>query len=711
MDSKGEYASDPGKKINFGYNVKWNKSVTNLQGNLNLIFRRGTQVYQIKSTAMSQLSINAANPCSQQATFISKGNLTDVTIPTAPKSIYGGLSLQVTMTDNGEPGVADMIGFTLFNGSTLVFSSSWPATKTVELPLVGGNNVVHNGVICNASNKTTTLVTSSKNPSSINEKVTFTATVGGGTGSTTPEGSIIFKVNGTQIGSSVLLSGGLASFDYTPSLAESYIVTADYTSSNTYGNSTGTLTQMVNATTVNVTSSKNPSISGEMVSFTATVAGGTDGKTVQFKDGSASLGTSTVASGKAIFATTTPLAVTSHNITAVYDGTVISDVYVQVVNNVSVTLASSKNSSAVNESVTLTATVTNPEANSTITFKDGSTAIGSPATITGGVATITTSFTLAGTHNLTAVYNGTGSISPVLAQVVTSVNASVVLSSSKNPSLVNDQVTFIATVAQSGSIVPTGTVTFKSAGITIGTGPVTLVGGMATITSSYAAVGSYLITASYSGGSGYPASEASLTQVVKTYTITLTSSKNPQLPNQSVILTSTVTGISGSTPTGTVTFKKNGTAIGSAVTLNSSGQAAITTSFATTGSYSITAVYSVTGQTAALTQSILSKLPKVAEIVEIGVPTAIEPMLKAYPSPFTDRLNIEFSSATDTQAKLEIYSITGAKLTTLFDAPVNGGELYNVEYVPNLVSSQMVFYHLTMNGKTQVGKVIYNERR
>ena len=33
-----------------------------------------------------------------------------------PGSIYGGLSLQVTMTDNGEPGVADMIGFTLYNG-------------------------------------------------------------------------------------------------------------------------------------------------------------------------------------------------------------------------------------------------------------------------------------------------------------------------------------------------------------------------------------------------------------------------------------------------------------------------------------------------------------------------------------------------------------------------------------------------------------------
>jgi hypothetical protein len=103
---------------------------------------------------------------------------------------------------------------------------------------------------------------------------------------------------------------------------------------------------------------------------------------------------------------------------------------------------------------------------------------------------------------------------------------------------------------------------------------------------------------------------------------------------------------------------------------------------------------------------------KVAYIApEIAPVVPVEPTLVAYPNPFTDRLNIEFSSATDTQATLEIYSITGAKLATLFNGPVNGGELYTVDYLPNLVSSQMVFYHLTMNGKTQVGKVIYNERR
>ena len=106
----------------------------------------------------------------------------------------------------------------------------------------------------------------------------------------------------------------------------------------------------------------------------------------------------------------------------------------------------------------------------------------------------------------------------------------------------------------------------------------------------------------------------------------------------------------------------------------------------------------------------LTKTITTLKSAEIAPVAAVEPTLKAYPNPFSARLNIEFSSATDTQAKLEIFSITGSKLETLFEAPVNGGELYKVEYLPNLKGSQMVFYHLTMNGETQVGKVVYQNR-
>ena len=75
IDSKGEFASDPGRKVNFGFNIKWNKTMKNLQGNLNVIFRRGNQIYQIKTNAMSSLGIDGSDPCSHKAVFTSKANL------------------------------------------------------------------------------------------------------------------------------------------------------------------------------------------------------------------------------------------------------------------------------------------------------------------------------------------------------------------------------------------------------------------------------------------------------------------------------------------------------------------------------------------------------------------------------------------------------------------------------------------------------------
>jgi hypothetical protein len=147
-NSSGAYASDSGRKVNFGFNVKYNKTGKNLQGNMNIIFRRAGHVYQIKATSMSSLSINTTNPCSQKATFVSKANLIDITDENNPVSVYGGITLQVTVTDNGEPGTHDLIGITLLNSNTLIYSSNWVSKKTTEMLLNGGNIVVNSGVRC-----------------------------------------------------------------------------------------------------------------------------------------------------------------------------------------------------------------------------------------------------------------------------------------------------------------------------------------------------------------------------------------------------------------------------------------------------------------------------------------------------------------------------------------------------------------------------------
>jgi hypothetical protein len=153
QSSSGQYAADAGSRTNYGFNVKYNKNKTNLQGHLNVIFRKGGKTYQIKTTATDSLGITyktATGTCAGPVTstcwgfadFRSKANLTDVTNPLAPISMGGGLTAQVTMTDKGEPGSADSIGITLWNGNTLLFSSRW-TTKTEETVVGGGNLVVH----------------------------------------------------------------------------------------------------------------------------------------------------------------------------------------------------------------------------------------------------------------------------------------------------------------------------------------------------------------------------------------------------------------------------------------------------------------------------------------------------------------------------------------------------------------------------------------
>ena len=153
QSSAGIKAGDAGTKNNFGFNVKYNNSNKNLQGNINTIVRRMEsnvlKVYQIKGNAMTSLSVNSTINSSHPyptAVFNGKANITDITNPLLPVSVDGNATLQVTITDRGEPGSSDGIGITVWNKSGgLWFSSKWDGTKTTEQLLAGGNLVVRNG--------------------------------------------------------------------------------------------------------------------------------------------------------------------------------------------------------------------------------------------------------------------------------------------------------------------------------------------------------------------------------------------------------------------------------------------------------------------------------------------------------------------------------------------------------------------------------------
>ncbi|HEY7073159.1 MAG TPA: Ig-like domain-containing protein, partial [Acidimicrobiales bacterium] len=88
------------------------------------------------------------------------------------------------------------------------------------------------------------------------------------------------------------------------------------------------------------------------------------------------------------------------------------------------------------------------------------------------------------------------------------------LTSSLNPSFTGQAVTFTATVAAPSGGTPAGTVTFRDGATQIG-GPVTLVNGVATFTTSALAAGNHQITAVYGGSADHTGSTSNaVTQTV-----------------------------------------------------------------------------------------------------------------------------------------------------------------------------------------------------
>ena len=169
--------------------------------------------------------------------------------------------------------------------------------------------------------RSSTSVTSSRNPSTFGQSVTFTATVTSSGG--TPTGTVTFKDGSSTLGTGSL-SGGKATFTTATLAAGSHSITAVYGGSLDFaGSASSVLSQTVNQATTStfVISSMNPSTFGQAVTFTATVisSGGTPRGTVTFKDSSTTLGTGTLSNGVARFKTST-LSVGIHSITAVYGG-------------------------------------------------------------------------------------------------------------------------------------------------------------------------------------------------------------------------------------------------------------------------------------------------------------------------------------------------------------------------------------------------------
>ena len=158
-------------------------------------------------------------------------------------------------------------------------------------------------------------VASSLNPSVAGSAIAFTATI-----PAPATGTVTFYDGATVLGTSIIISGTatLTTSALTPG---THSIAAVYSGDANYNGATSVaLSQQVNmaATVVTIASSLNPSNFGNLVTLTSTVPTAATG-TINFIDGTSSLGLIAVTSGTATISTST-LAVRTHSITAVYSG-------------------------------------------------------------------------------------------------------------------------------------------------------------------------------------------------------------------------------------------------------------------------------------------------------------------------------------------------------------------------------------------------------
>ncbi|MGA7342205.1 MAG: Ig-like domain repeat protein [Terracidiphilus sp.] len=507
---------------------------------------------------------------------------------------------------------------------------------------------------------TTLAVVTSGSPSAINGSVTFTATLTFPSGSVPLTGAVAFtdSVTGAAVpgcsSQTVSAATGVATCTTASLALGSHTITATYTdSSNNFQTSSNTVAQSVGSGTISMAlaSSANPGTVNQTpaVTFTATItypSGGTGlTGTVAFTDNGVTIpGCNAVHPSAAGLAPCTPTVLdasaTAQAIAAAYTGDTnfgnanATLTPAQTVNKgaTSLALGTSGSPSAVNGSVTFTATLTFPSGNvpltGSIAFTDSATSAAIPncATVppsSTGVATCTTTTLGLGSHTITATYtdsaNNFQTSTNTVAQTVGTASITMTLSAPSTSGTVNQSapLTFDANItAPSGTANLTGTVAFTDNGTVIATCPTVSASANGTGTGGStlwlavcadpgitAATSPHTIAATYSHDTDFGTASATLaTKVTISPAATaqaVTAAPNPSSFNQSVTFTATLTfpagGVSGVGLSGNVAFTDSATAAAipgcGGVSPSSNGVATCSYSGLANGTHTITATF------------------------------------------------------------------------------------------------------------------------
>lgn len=368
---------------------------------------------------------------------------------------------------------------------------------------------------------TTTTVNQNITTSVSGQPVLLTSTVKPTSGTGIPTGSVQF-FNGTTLLGTVVLDGtGSAALSVSTLPLGMSSITSHYEGDANYAVSVSTAithTVTIAATTTSLTASPTSTSIGLPVTLTATVSvtsPGTGSPTgsVEFFNGTHSLGTGTVTNGIAVLATTS-LPIGTNTLTATYKGS--TNLAGSSSGPVSVTVAATPTSTTITtpgsnsvfgQPVTFTATVSpggsgTGTPSGTVQFLNGSTVLGTE-TLAAGKTTFTTSALPVGSNSVSAKYLGdttfAASTSPAVTQTVGKEQTLTTVTTVPVPSAIGQAVKITANVSVTppSTGTPTGNVVFYAGSTLLGTSA--LSNGVATFTTSTLPVGTSQILAVYQG--------------------------------------------------------------------------------------------------------------------------------------------------------------------------------------------------------------------
>ena len=310
-----------------------------------------TATVTISGTAAGNYTLGAGGTTTPSTTGTAPASITPALLTVAAigvNKIYDGTTAAtVTLTDNRISGDMFTDSYLTATFADANAGNGKPVT-VMGISIAGtdaGNYVLFSTTAVTTANitaaQTMTSVSSSLNPSTYGDSVTFTAIVSNTSGTAVaPTGSVQFVIDG---GAAIPGTAGscpmtapafsLCATYSTSTLTVSgspHTVTANYMNADpNFSASSGSLTggqtvQQANSATMLAVSSGTTNL-GDLVTLTATVTDGTSGSTgtptglVVFLDGTTPIGTGTLSSGVGTF-TTSLLAVGSHSITAAYQG-------------------------------------------------------------------------------------------------------------------------------------------------------------------------------------------------------------------------------------------------------------------------------------------------------------------------------------------------------------------------------------------------------